>query len=99
MPFDPIVKMNAMNSSEEEIEKKASSAVQPMSNGSPPAYREMATADATVEVEGQNSLKRNLKGRHMQMIAIGMKLFGNQIPLYLADLFPIRWCYRCRPLC
>ncbi|KAJ5096940.1 hypothetical protein N7456_007661 [Penicillium angulare] len=60
-----------MNSSEEEVEKKFPSTIQTKSDGSPP-YDDGAVAGETVDIEhGQNTLKRNLKGRHMQMIAIG----------------------------
>lgn len=55
-----------MTASEEDIEKKGVTAVEPTGDRSMPAYDD-------VEVGTQISpLKRSLQGRHMQMIAIGM---------------------------
>ena len=62
-----------MTASEGDIEKKVSPAIQPAgsSDGAPPAYGDSAPVE---DVEA-GSLKRNLKGRHMQMIAIGMDMY------------------------
>ncbi|KAJ5717435.1 hypothetical protein N7488_003081 [Penicillium malachiteum] len=61
-----------MTASDEDVEKKVPSAVQPASDLSAPAYGDdTATRSAGDVEEGDNKLKRNLKGRHMQMIAIG----------------------------
>lgn len=61
-----------MTASEGEIEKKVSPAVQPAetSDAAPPAYGDSAPVE---DIEA-GKLKRNLKGRHMQMIAIGMDM-------------------------
>lgn len=61
-----------MTASDEDVEKKVPSAVEPASDGSAPAYGDAAAHSAGDLEEGQHKLKRNLKGRHMQMIAIGM---------------------------
>lgn len=61
-----------MTASEGDIEKKVSPAVQPASSSdvAPPAYGDPAPVE---DVEA-GTLKRQLKGRHMQMIAIGMDM-------------------------
>jgi amino acid permease len=59
-----------MTATEGDIEKKVSPAVQPASSSdvAPPAYGESGPVE---DIEA-GTLKRHLKGRHMQMIAIGM---------------------------
>lgn len=61
-----------MTASDGDIEKKVSPAVQPAesSDVAPPAYGDPAPVE---DIEA-GTLKRNLKGRHMQMIAIGMHM-------------------------
>ena len=54
-----------MTVSEPDIEKKAAASVEPTSDGSTPPYEDVVPGE-------QNELKRSLKNRHMQMIAIGM---------------------------
>ncbi|KAJ5658282.1 Amino acid transporter [Penicillium longicatenatum] len=58
-----------MTATEGDIEKKVSPAVQPASSSdvAPPAYGESGPVE---DIEA-GTLKRHLKGRHMQMIAIG----------------------------
>ncbi|KAJ5491422.1 amino-acid permease [Penicillium diatomitis] len=56
-----------MTAMDEDIEKKGVTAVTPHGEGGVPAYDDVAVGSAP-EVK---SLKRNLQGRHMQMIAIG----------------------------
>ena len=68
-----------MTASEEDFEKKVPAAVEPASDSSVPAYGENQEAD----IEG-GTLKRNLKGRHMQMIAIGMKLLNIGVDHHVA---------------
>ncbi|KAJ6013353.1 Amino acid transporter [Penicillium herquei] len=60
-----------MTASDGDVEKKVPSAVEPASEGSAPAYGDTAPHSTGDVEEGQHKLKRNLKGRHMQMIAIG----------------------------
>jgi amino acid permease len=55
-----------MTASEEDIEKKGVTAVEP-TGGSMPAYDDAAVGSGEI-----SPLKRSLQGRHMQMIAIGM---------------------------
>ncbi|KAJ5915517.1 hypothetical protein N7466_011450 [Penicillium verhagenii] len=59
-----------MAAQEVDVEKKVPSAVQPASSADavPPPYGESGAPDTDIEA---GTLKRNLKGRHMQMIAIG----------------------------
>lgn len=56
-----------MTVSEQDMEKKAELAVEPASEGSVPPHDDLEQGDI-------NPLKRNLEGRHMQMIAIGVYL-------------------------
>lgn len=53
-----------MTASDEDIEKKGVTAVEPRGDKSVPGYED-------VQVSEINPLKRSLQGRHMQMIAIG----------------------------
>jgi amino acid permease len=56
-----------MTASEEDIEKKGVTAVEPAGDRSMPAYDDVAVGTTQI-----SPLKRSLQGRHMQMIAIGM---------------------------
>jgi amino acid permease len=55
-----------MTASDEDIEKKGVTAVEPRGDKSVPGYE-----DVQVGTSEFNPLKRSLQGRHMQMIAIG----------------------------
>jgi amino acid permease len=55
-----------MTAIDPDVGKKAAAAVEP-SEYLPSAHEDLAAGDV-------NSLKRNLKNRHMQMIAVGMYL-------------------------
>lgn len=60
-----------MTASEEDIEKKATTAVAPASDSAVPDYEDVVVTHAPI-IEDVSPLKRSLKNRHMQMIAIGM---------------------------
>jgi amino acid transporter len=56
-----------MTATEMDVEKKAAMAVEPADS--------LPALDEEVSVGQINPLKRNLKNRHMQMIAVGMRYF------------------------
>lgn len=62
-----------MAAEEGDIEKKAATAVypDPASDQVTPGYEDVVINDAPI-VDSGSSLKRSLRNRHMQMIAIGM---------------------------
>ncbi|KAJ5902282.1 amino-acid permease [Penicillium taxi] len=57
-----------MSASDEDAEKRAKTAIQPTNSNGSPVYDVDIETSHVYQGEG---LKRNLKGRHMQMIAIG----------------------------
>lgn len=67
LPSTPVYIRNDMTVSEQDMEKKTDLAVEPASEGSVPPHDDL-------EQGAIGPLKRNLEGRHMQMIAIGVYL-------------------------
>jgi amino acid permease len=65
-----------MTASEEDIEKKGVTAVEPAGDRSTPAYDDVAVGTTQI-----SPLKRSLQGRHMQMIAIGICFVGLHVGL------------------
>lgn len=59
-----------MAASDEDIEKKGVTAVEPTGDRVVPGYEDVAVGTSEF-----SPLKRSLQGRHMQMIAIGMCFF------------------------
>lgn len=80
-----------MTVSEEDIEKKAAAAVEPA-----PDYEDVVATHAPI-IEDVGLLKRNLKNRHMQMIAIGMALTLDGRTLINSSFQ--RWLHWCRSVC